>query len=103
MNRKHLPGTGIRWLSTARMGVALMVLSMALRMEAGSITGMVRAEGKKGADAEAQGGKYNSREFKFVERVNYAEMKDFVVYIEGAVGTNEPPSKPVQVITKRVL
>jgi plastocyanin len=104
MNRKHLPAAGIRLLSTACFGVTLMGLSLTLRVEAGSITGMVRAEGKKGTDAEAGGGKYESREFKFVERVNYAEMKDFVVYIEGAVGTNsEPPSQPVQVITKRVL
>jgi len=101
MNRKHLPGTGLRLLS---IGLALMVGSMILRVEAGSITGTVRAEGKKGADAEAGGGKYESHEFKFVERVNYGEMRDFVVYLEGAVGTNaEPPSKPVQVITKRVL
>ena len=104
MNRKHLSGTGIRWLSTACIGLALMVLSITLRTEAGSITGVVRAEGKKGAEANAAGRNYESREFKFVERVNYAEMKDFVVYIEGAVGTNaEPPSKPAQVTTKRVL
>jgi plastocyanin len=104
MNRKHPPGTGIRWLSTVCVGVALMVVGVPLRTEAGSITGVVRAEGKKGAESDAACGKYDSREFKFVERMNYAEMKDFVVYIEGAVGTNaEPPSKPAQVITKRVL
>jgi plastocyanin len=71
---------------------------------AGSITGTVRAEGKKGAEADAACGKYDSREFKFVERVNYAEMKDFIVYIDGPVGPKvEPPSKPVQVVTRRVL
>ncbi len=72
--------------------------------QAGTITGTVRAEGKKGADADALCGKYDSRAFKFVERVNYAEMKDFVVYIDGPVTTNVvPPSKPAQVITRRVL
>jgi plastocyanin len=104
MNREHLPITGIRLPTTTFIAVALMVLSMALRTEAGSITGVVLAEGKKGADADVQGGRYENRQFKFVERVNYSEMKDFVVYIEGKVGTNpEPPSKPVQVITRRVL
>ena len=70
---------------------------------AGTITGAVRAEGKAGTDADALCGKYDSRQFKFVERVNYAEMHDFVVYIEGPVGEKtEPPKDPVQVVTKRV-
>jgi plastocyanin len=64
---------------------------------------MVRAEGKSGADGEAVGGKYDSRQFKFIERVNYAEMRDFVVYIEGPVGAKpEPPEKPTQIVTRRV-
>ena len=66
----------------------------------GTITGTVRAEGKTGTDSDATGGKYDSRKFKFAERVNYAEMRDFVVYLVGPVGTNTaPPEKPVQVIT----
>jgi len=70
---------------------------------AGSITGTVRAQGKPGTE-ENGGGKYDSRKFKFVERVNYVEMHDFVVFIEGPVGPKPaPPDKPVQVITtKRV-
>ncbi len=70
---------------------------------AGTITGKVRAEGKEGADKDAQCGKYDSRAFKFVERVKYDEMNDFVVYIEGPVGTNPPivPEKPLQVITAK--
>src|SRR5947209_7176566 len=70
---------------------------------AGTITGTIHAEGKTGAD-DAQCGKYDSREFKFAERVNYAELHDFIVYIEGPVGTNTviAPAKPAQVITSRV-
>jgi plastocyanin len=70
---------------------------------AGTISGKVHAEGKAGAEADAQSGKYDSRALKFAERVNYAEMKDFVVYLEGAVGTNTPaaPDKPVQVVTTK--
>jgi len=69
---------------------------------AGTITGTVKAQGKEGADDPACGGKYASRQFKFAERVNYDEMRDFVVYVEGPVGTNTAaPEKPVQVVTSR--
>src|SRR3954449_6707147 len=71
---------------------------------AATIVGTVRAEGKAGTNADALCGKYDSRQFKFVERVNYAEMHDFLVYIEGPTGTKVAiPDKPVQVVTKRVL
>jgi plastocyanin len=71
---------------------------------AGTINGKVHAEGKAGADKDVLCGKYDSRAFKFAERVNYEEMHDFVVYIEGPVGTNQPnvPEKPLQVITAKV-
>lgn len=70
----------------------------------GTISGTVHAEGKEGADADALCGKYDSRQFKFAERVNYADMHDFVVYIQGPVGTKPVviPDKPAQVITSRV-
>jgi plastocyanin len=71
---------------------------------AGTITGTVHAEGKSGADQGTQNGNYASREFKFVERVDYAAMRDFVVYIDGPM-TNAPamaPAKPVEVTTVKV-
>jgi plastocyanin len=68
---------------------------------AGVLTGAVRAEGKPGADADTSGGKYDSRQFKFAERVNYAELRDFVVYIDGPVVTNLAP-KTAQVVTGRI-
>ena len=55
---------------------------------AGTITGNVSAQGKTPMDDAAGGGAYASRKYKFVEKVDYAAMHDFVVYIEGAVGTN---------------
>ena len=69
----------------------------------GTISGTVRAQGKPGTEGDAGGGKYDSRQFKFVERLNYAEMRDFVVYIEGPVSSKiEPPTHPAQVVTQRV-
>jgi plastocyanin len=70
---------------------------------AGTITGTVRAQGKQGMGTDSSNGKYDSRQFKFVERVNYDEMHDFVVYIDGPVGAKAAvPEKPVQVVTQRV-
>jgi len=71
---------------------------------AGTIVGNVHAEGKAGAANDPSCGKYDSRQFKFVEQVDYAAFHDFVVYLEGPVGTNWPaPAKPAQVITRRVM
>lgn len=76
---------------------------MIVQVYAGTITGTVRAHGKEGAEADAPGGgKYESRQFKFVERVNYEEMRDFIVYIEGAVGPKPAiPQQHAQVVTVR--
>jgi len=82
----------------------LLTVLCAAPAAGGTITGTVRAQGKPGADADAQCGKYDSRQFKFGERVNYSEMRDFIVYIEGPVGAKPtPPEKPAQVVTSRVL
>ena len=72
---------------------------------AGSITGTIRAEGKPGTEASLTGGgAYDSPKFKFVPRVDYAEMHDFVVYIEGPVG-NKPvaPETPATVESRHVV
>lgn len=88
------------WL---RLALVMTVVG-AIPSPAGTIIGAVKAEGKAGAEADANCGKYDSRQFKFVERVNYDQMRDFVVYIEGPVGSVvAPPQKPIQVVTQRVL
>lgn len=73
------------------------------RAHCGEIRGVVRAEGKPEVSGEAAGGKYDSRKYKFVERVNYAELRNFVVYIDGPV-TNSPTATnaTARVDTKRV-
>ena len=71
---------------------------------AGDITGTVHAEPKAGADQNqpATSAAYASRKFKFVERVDYAAMRDFVVFIKGPVGTNAAPTNVIKVTTSRV-
>jgi plastocyanin len=58
---------------------------------AGTISGVVRAQGKEGADGDAGGGNYSSKALKTAERIDYDQMRDFVVYIKGPV----PGAKPV--------
>jgi len=72
--------------------------------QAGTILGSVRAQGKTEVPSNDAGGAYASRKYKFAERVDYASMHDFVVYLKGPVGTNPvvPPSQPLVVNTSRV-
>jgi plastocyanin len=73
-------------------------------VSAGTITGNVRAEGKKTPDDNSSAdAAYASRKYKFVEKMDYAAMHDFVVYVEGSFGTNAaPPPNSVQVTTMKV-
>jgi len=87
-----------------KLSLALLACCLlAATAGAGTITGNVRAKGKEGADTEAGGGKYDSRQFKFVERVNYDEMKDFIVYIDGPLSASPvTPAPTAQVVTRRI-
>lgn len=71
---------------------------------AGTITGTVRAEPKTGTEPNSGGANnnYEKREYKFVPRVDYAAMHDFVVFIEGQAGTNAAPTNVVRVTTTKV-
>src|SRR5438034_478500 len=81
----------------------IIMLVWATILCAGDITGTVRAEGKEGAAAPADSsGKYDSRKFKFAERVDYSQLREFVVYVDQPLGEKPtPPAKPVQVVTQK--
>jgi plastocyanin len=88
-----------------RIFCILVFVVMAMQTaQAGTILGTVRAQGAAEAQGVEAGGAYASRKYKFAERVNYADMHDFVVYIEGPVGTNHvvPPSQPEFISSTRV-
>jgi plastocyanin len=86
----------------------LLPLSIALlavkTLFAGDIVGTVQARPKSGAQLNelATTAAYSSRKLKFAECMNYADMKDFVVSIEGKVGTNNTPTNVVVVTTTRI-
>lgn len=67
-----------------------------------TITGLVEAKGKEETSGDGGGGKYDSRKFKFVERVNYAEMRDFVVYLEGLAPSPSASNRVQSVVTRKV-
>jgi plastocyanin len=82
--------------------IAMTMCAAACAGNAGTITGVVHAQPKEGAEENAEGGKYDSRKLKFAERVNYSALKDFVIYIDGPVGERpKPPEKPEKVETSR--
>jgi plastocyanin len=71
---------------------------------AGTITGVVNAQSKEGANEAGNAGKYDSRKYKFAERIDYAGMHEFVVYIDGPIGTNTARAdRVVQVVTTRKI
>jgi len=69
---------------------------------AGTITGTVRAQGAEPATGGAGGDAYASRRYKFVERLDYDQLRDFVVYIDQRFpgGTFTPPEQPAVIRQK---
>jgi plastocyanin len=84
--------TSVR-LGLIALGTALCTAS------AGTITGIVSARGAQAAEEAQAGGNYQSRRYKFAERVDYARLRDFIVYIDQSVG--DPKAAAVGTITQR--
>jgi plastocyanin len=76
------------------------VVFAGLRAAGGDIIGTVHAEPKAGTEAApAADGAYASLQYKFVQRVDYAAMHDFVVYIDGLSVTNSTPVTNTTTVT----
>jgi len=75
-----------------------------LTVTAGTLVGTVKAMPKPELQQAqgAAGGKYDSRKFKFVEKINYDEIKDFIVYIDQPM-TNSAPKQAIEaeVVTQK--
>lgn len=70
---------------------------------AGTLYGIVKAQPKPelAERAGGAGGKYDSRQFKFVETVKYDHIKDFIVYLDGVVTNITFATPPKDVITQK--
>ncbi len=100
----HRPSTRIRYapLRDAVFAFALFGQLLLTPARGGTITGTVHAEGKKDVAAGSANDAYASRKYKFLEKVDYPAMNDFVVFIEGVTFTNTITTNVVQVTTARV-
>jgi len=87
------------------MSVILTVLLsflLCISAHAGAIRGHVRAESRPEAKQDVESGKYESRKYKFLERINYEDMTDFIVYIDDPDAKPvQPPEKPIQIIIQK--
>ena len=72
---------------------------LASQAAAGDLTGTVVARGKE--ESGGGGDKYASRKFKFVERVEYESLRDFVVSIEGPTPAGVSVAAPPAVVTQK--
>lgn len=70
-------------------------------LQAGSITGSVKARGVPVA-SDSGADSYGSRRYKFVEKIDYEQFRDFVVYLDQPVGGGPfaPPDKPAVIVQK---
>lgn len=68
----------------------------------GTITGKVKAQGRPEAKEDVEAGKYENSKYKFLERINYDQLSDFIVYVDQpSSGKSYPPSGPVQVVIQK--
>jgi plastocyanin len=66
------------------------LLAIAGPLPAGTITGTVHATGATAPDDPAGSGNYQSRRYKFAEKVDYDRLTDFVVYVDEPLASVAP-------------
>jgi plastocyanin len=82
--------------------ILLTALIVVAESHGGTIVGTVQAHGKDGADQDSQGGEYQSHQFKFADRVDYAGMHDFVVYVDQPLADKAtPPTNALQMVVQK--
>jgi len=66
---------------------------------AGTIVGTVRASALSGAPEASGGGAYDSRRYKFVEKIDYEHLRDLIVYIDQPVAEPAPAGPQLAAVT----
>ncbi|MDB6168522.1 MAG: hypothetical protein JWM88_1386 [Verrucomicrobia bacterium] len=79
--------------------VMLLVLSGAPTAPAGSIIGTVRGVAPPGGGESGGGGGYDSRRYKFAEKIDYDHLHDFVVYIDQPLAEITPSAPKLAAVT----
>jgi plastocyanin len=82
--------------------VSILLVLTTASLSAGTITGLVKAQGAATEGGEGGGGNYSSRRYKFAEKVDYDRLTDFVVYIDEPLANVIPANTtPVAITTQR--
>jgi len=87
-----------------KMGLlaALAITFLLPPTQAGTITGTVEARGPEGEDSAGNSdGNYASRRYKFLERVDYDRLSDFVIFVDGVDLPAPAENPPVEIIAQR--
>jgi plastocyanin len=82
-------------------GLIFFATLLAPSAPAGTITGTVRAEPASPPSENSGDGAYGSRRYKFVERVDYERLQDFVVSIDQPVPAAGPATAKPQTVVQR--
>jgi plastocyanin len=80
-------------------GIAMLALAGAASAWAGNIVGTVRGAPPASPGAAAAAGAYESRRYKYVEKIDYDRLQDFVVYIDQPVAEANPTPPPRATVT----
>lgn len=99
--RRGLPPPGGAGRAARLVSLGLCLLA-AGSPRAGTVQGRVSAKGAELPAEAAAGGRYESRKARFFEKVDYARLRDFVVWLET---TNSPtfpkPTEPVRIVVQK--
>ena len=87
---------------SAKSTAVLLGLLTTASLTAGTITGTVSARGAPEAAGPAGAGNYQSRRYKFAEKVDYDRLTDFVIYVDEPLANVTPAgTTPVAVTTQK--
>jgi plastocyanin len=79
------------------------LVALAASARAGDIVGTVRAAAPAGNPSSADGGDaYASRRYKFVEKIDYDHLRDFVIYVDQDVPGSATPLEEKVVTTRQI-
>ncbi len=83
----------------SKLIAGLFWLVAALNLLGGTISGVVKARGAPPAAEAGDGGNYQSRRYKFAERIDYDRLTDFVIYLDEPLASVTPAGTVATAIT----
>lgn len=88
-----------RYRRRAALWLALLAFAVPGEAHGGTLTGTVVARGPD--DTAAGAGAYQSRRLKFLEKIDYSALREFVVHITEVSAPPDPANPPRAVVTQK--